>query len=334
MTSAFASCLLEWYRKNRRILPWREDPTPYHVFLSEFMLQQTRVDTVLSYYERFLDSYPSFEALSRAKEEDVMLLWQGLGYYSRARNLLKAAKMVVDDYGGSLPSEEKELKKLPGVGDYMAKAIRGIALGLPSVAVDGNLLRVYARLNALPIDVDVPSSKKACEEYFGSRMENPSAFNQALMDLGELVCMPSGMPKCGGCPFENLCKSRAEGTQLSYPLPKKKPVLQHIRLAVLLVFDGKSIAIRKRSDKGLLASLYEFPNLEGTWDENILQEAVPTLRNVRQAGICKHRFSHIEWTMDVFLCGGTIEDTLIVPVADIGEKYSMPTAFRKTMKYL
>lgn len=298
------------------------------------MLQQTRVDTVLSYYDRFLDRYPSFEALSHAKEEDVMLLWQGLGYYSRARNLLKAAKMVVDEYGGSLPSEEKELKKLPGVGDYMAKAIRGIALGLPSVAVDGNLLRVYARLNALPIDVDVPSSKKACEEYFGSRMENPSAFNQALMDLGELVCMPSGMPKCGACPFENLCKSRAEGTQLSYPLPKKKPVLQHIRLAVLLVFDGKSIAIRKRADKGLLASLYEFPNLEGTWDENTLQEAVPTLRNVRHAGMYKHRFSHIEWTMDVFLCDGALEDTLVVPVAEIGEKYSMPTAFRKTMKYL
>ena len=334
MDKTFASDLLTWYQENRRYLPWREDPKPYHVFLSEIMLQQTRVDTVVPYFQRFLERYPTLQDLAEAKEEDVLLLWQGLGYYSRAKNLLKATKMVVDQFGGQFPSEEKELRTLPGVGEYVSRAIRAIAFDLPAVAVDGNLLRVYARLEALPIDVGEASSKKDCMQHYQERMEHPRDFNQALMDLGELVCLPNGTPKCEVCPFKNRCKSRAQGNPLSYPLPKKKADLRRIRLAVLLLKDGDLIAIRRRDDNGLLASLYEFPNVEGTFTEKKLLEAMPSLTSAKKVGLQKHRFSHIEWTMDVFLCSGTMEGVTMVPLQDIGVTYSLPTAFSKLLTLL
>lgn len=335
MDVAFADTLLSWYGENRRVLPWREDPTPYHVFLSEIMLQQTRVDTVVSYFLRFIDRYPSFNELAKASEDDVLLLWQGLGYYSRARNLLKAAKIVVSEYGGELPQDEESLNRLPGVGDYVCRAVRAIAFNLPAAAVDGNLLRVYARIEALPLDVTSPTSKKECESYFLSKMKEPSSFNQALMDLGELVCLPNGTPRCENCPFQNRCKAKLSGNPLDYPLPKKKGDLRRIRLAVLLVqSDEEHIAVRKRPEVGLLAGLYEFPNSEGAYNVKKLKEHYPSLSKIQKKATMKHRFSHIEWTMDVFVCEGSIEGTDSVSLKDLRASHSLPTAFAKTLSCL
>lgn len=332
---SFSASLLEWYVTSRRILPWREDPTPYHVFLSEIMLQQTRVDTVIPYYERFLAVYPSFEALAKANEGDVYLLWQGLGYYSRARNLHKAAKVVQERFGGALPSDKALLLDLPGVGEYVSSAVLSIAFDKPAVAVDGNLLRVYARYNAKPIDVTSYKSKKDCESFFLEHMDSPSRFNQALMDLGELVCLPHGEPKCEICPLKEKCKGRAQGNPIAYPLPKKKNTVRKEELSVLLAYDSHgNIAIRKRKDGGLLAGLYEFPNESGRLSLCDLSKKYPSLKEIRYVGIAKHRFSHVEWTMSVYEAQGEIEGCEHVPFDELKKRYSLPTAFSKLLDLL
>ena len=326
--------LLLWYEENRRRLPWREDPTPYHVFLSEIMLQQTRVDTVIAYYERFLSRFPTLESLSQAKEEEVLRLWQGLGYYSRAKNLLSAAKMAQNEFGGILPQDEEKLRRLPGVGEYVSHAIASIAFDQKAVAVDGNLLRVYARLNALPIRVDEPKAKRDCEAYYLAYIDSPSRFNQALMDLGELVCLPHGAPKCGLCPLRDCCKAHRQGNPLDYPLPKKKNEAKKVRLAVVLTLEGDAIAVRKRPDEGLLASMNEFPNLEGTLTQEELARAYPSLFQWEFLGKAKHRFSHIEWDMDVYAASGVVEGFDYVPLNELKKRCSLPTAFAKLLPLL
>ena len=330
---SFAEELLQWYEKNRRHLPWREDPTPYHVYLSETMLQQTRVDTVIPYYEAFLNRFPSFEELANADIEEVLSLWQGLGYYSRARNLHASAQIVRDQYNGALPSDFDTLRHLPGVGEYMASAIMAIAFNQPFVAVDGNLLRVYARLEAKPIDVSKPADRKDCGSYFAERMESPSAYNQALMDLGELVCLPHGAPKCQKCPLKKGCKAFAQGNPEEYPPKKKKAMVKEEELTVLLVFDEKgNVSIRKRPETGLLAGLYEFPNVSGHLGVCDLASLFPDAMNIAFLGKEKHRFSHILWKMNVFVATGKLEGCLSVPLSELHERYSMPTAFTKLLK--
>ena len=335
MENTLSKALLEWYQNHARVLPWRSDATPYHVLLSEIMLQQTRVDTVVPYYLRFIDRFPTFRDLAEADEAEVLLLWQGLGYYSRARNLHRAAKEVVSTYGGDLPRDKDSLLHLSGVGPYVSSAVRAIAFNEKDAAVDGNLIRVYARLNAAAVDVTSAKTKTACGEYFLAHMEQPSSFNQALMDLGELICLPHGVPLCDKCPLKQWCKAFQQGNPLDYPPPKKKNEVRQVRLSVLLVTPKAGyVAIHKRPDNGLLAGLYEFPNVEGKFTLSALRQRFPSLEKIQKVGVEKHRFSHILWTMDVYRCEGDMPNVIVVPMREVRQKYSLPTAFAKLLPYL
>ena len=250
-----APALLDWFYTNRRILPFREDPTPYHVWLSEIMLQQTRVSAALPYYERFLAALPDIPALAGCEKEKLHKLWEGLGYYSRVRNLQKAAKIVCAQYGGQLPADYNALLALPGIGEYTAGAIASISFGLPVPAVDGNVLRVFARLYNDPRLVTDPQVKR---EFTARVMEHqPSAkagdYNQALMELGALVCLPNGAPLCEQCPLGRLCRARAAGTALSLP-QKTPPKARRITpVTVALVLSEGRVLLQQRPAKGLLA---------------------------------------------------------------------------------
>ena len=253
--------LLGWYDKNARKLPWRDNPTPYRVWVSEIMLQQTRVETVKPYFERFVREVPDVTALAAVPEDRLLKLWEGLGYYSRARNLQKAAKMVLEEYGGTLPAEPKELRKLPGVGEYTAGAISSIAYGRPEPAVDGNVLRVLARLKADGRDVRNPAVKRGEAEELRKiyPQERCGAFTQALMELGATVCLPNGAPLCGSCPLAGLCEGLRTGRAASLPVLLPKPPRRIEERTVFLLLCGGKAALQKRPETGLLAGMWEFP---------------------------------------------------------------------------
>ena len=260
--------LLIWYDKSHRILPWREYPTPYRVWISEIMLQQTRVEAVRPYYERFLRVLPDIVHLAQVTEDELLKLWEGLGYYNRARNLKKAAVMIQETYGGEMPGQYEELLKLPGIGSYTAGAIASIAFGQPVPAVDGNVLRILARVSADDRDIMDQKVRKNVEERLRNIMPTRAGdFNQALMELGAVVCIPNGMPKCEKCPWESMCRAKAEGTILEYPkkTPKKARTIEE--KTILVIQDENQTALRKRPEKGLLAGMYEFPSLQGYQEE-------------------------------------------------------------------
>lgn len=298
--------LLEWFYKNRRSLPFREDPTPYHVWLSEVMLQQTRVSAVLPYYYRFLEALPDIPALAACEEERLHKLWEGLGYYSRVRNLQKAAKLVCAQYGGQLPADYAALLALPGIGEYTAGAIASISFGLPVPAVDGNVLRVFSRLYNDPGVITEPAVKKA----FTARVmehqppEKAGDYNQALMELGALVCVPNGAPLCGQCPLAEVCRARAAGTIAQLPQKAKPKPRKIVPVTLALVESPAGFLVQQRPQKGLLAGLWQ-PVL---WeDEHLLQAEV--LARLAALGLdtgtaapaalpaAKHIFTHIEWLM-------------------------------------
>lgn len=299
-----APALLDWFYASRRILPFREDPTPYHVWLSEIMLQQTRVSAALPYYERFLAALPDIPALAGCEEEKLHKLWEGLGYYSRVRNLQKAAKIVCAQYGGQLPADYNALLALPGIGEYTAGAIASISFGLPVPAVDGNVLRVFARLYNDPRLVTDPQVKR---EFTARVMEHqPPAkagdYNQALMELGALVCLPNGAPLCEQCPLGTLCRARAAGTALSLP-QKTPPKARRITpVTVALVLNEGRVLLQQRPAKGLLAGLWQ-PVM---WEDTTLTAAETAARLAALGLDCtgahftplpaaKHIFTHIEW---------------------------------------
>ena len=298
--------LLEWFYKNRRSLPFREDPTPYHVWLSEVMLQQTRVSAVLPYYYRFLEELPDIPALAACEEEKLHKLWEGLGYYSRVRNLQKAAKLVCAQYGGQLPADYAALRALPGIGEYTAGAIASISFGLPVPAVDGNVLRVFSRLYNDPGVITEPAVKKA----FTARVmehqppEKAGDYNQALMELGALVCVPNGAPLCGQCPLAEVCRARAAGTTAQLPQKAKPKPRKLVPVTLALVESPAGFLVQQRSEKGLLAGLWQPVLWEG---EHLLQAEV--LARLAALGLdtgtaapaalpaAKHIFTHIEWLM-------------------------------------
>ena len=295
--------LLAWFRANARDLPWRRTADPYRIWVSEIMLQQTRVAAVLGYYARFLEAFPSVEALAAAPEERLMKLWEGLGYYSRARNLQKAARMVAS--AGGFPRTYAGLLALPGVGDYTASAIASAAFGLREAAVDGNVLRVVMRLTDCRDDIGDPRVKKAVrarvQAVMPEREEDIRSFNQALMELGATVCGPNGPPRCAACPAADFCLSRLRGTAESLPVKAAKKARRvEEKTVYLLLRDGKA-ALRRRPDTGLLAALWEFPNVEGALDESAAPAAVlawglePKAWRSRLAA--KHIFTHVEWRM-------------------------------------
>ena len=302
----WAQLLLHWFYANRRDLPWRTVPRdPYKVWVSEIMLQQTRVEAVKPYFERFLSQLPSIEALASCPEDRLLKLWQGLGYYNRARNLQKAARQVAEDFGGAFPDTYEGLLNLSGVGEYTAGAIASIAFGVPVPAVDGNVLRVVMRLTDCRDDIADPKVKKAVRAQIQAVMPEAEAdirvFNQATMELGATVCAPNGPPRCLECPAMAFCKGRLRGTAEDLPVKgAKKPRRVEEKTVFLLVRDGK-IALRKRPGTGLLAGLWEFPNVEGALDEAAAGAAVSVWglepRRWESRLTAKHIFTHVEWHM-------------------------------------
>lgn len=298
-----AEPLLAWYDAGRRILPWREEPTPYHVWLSEIMLQQTRVEAVKPYYDRFLQALPDVESLALVEEEKLLKLWEGLGYYNRARNLKKAAMKIVSEYGGKIPGKYEELLKLPGIGSYTAGAIASIAFGQAQPAVDGNVLRILSRLRADERDILDAKVKKSVEDDLAGVMpaDRPGDFNQALMELGAMICIPNGAAKCEECPWRELCQARAQ--QRVMELPKKAPKKPRNieKKTILVIQDANLVALCKRPDKGLLAGMYEFPSMEGHRDEEqviaYLKELGLSPIRIRKLAPAKHVFTHKEWHM-------------------------------------
>ncbi len=318
--------LLEWYRDNARTLPWRRDPTPYHVLVSEIMLQQTRVAAVLDYYRRFLEELPSVQDLAACPEDKLLKLWQGLGYYSRARNLQRAAKVITEDWGGEFPPDYAALRALPGVGDYTAGAVSSIAFGLPEPAVDGNVLRVVSRVTGDRRDVTRPETKKAVDAALRAVMplSCPGDFNQALMELGATVCLPNGAPLCDRCPAREFCAACREGLAGQLPVkPPKKGRKVEERTVYIILKDGR-VALRKRPGKGLLADLWEYPNELSPWP-------CPVAGEEAFAAQGKHVFTHIEWRMTAYTVAAESEALpagwVWADRAALAEKYALPSAF-------
>ncbi len=332
--------LLQWYETNARTLPWRQDPTPYHVWISEIMLQQTRVEAVKEYYRRFLDRLPTVEALAQADEDQLMKLWQGLGYYNRARNLQKAARMIQEEYQGHFPREYEELLKLPGIGEYTAGAIASMAFGKPVPAVDGNVYRIYTRLKADASDITRGPVRQRIRQEIQEIVpeKEAGAFNQAWMDLGALVCLPNGAPHCSSCPLASCCRAACQGNPQAYPVkPAKKERRQEERTVLLLEYQGKYL-LQKRPDQGLLAGLWEFPSQEGRLGlgqlQDMLSEWDAQEDEIELLGKGKHVFSHVEWHMLGYLIhlrklpDALREETWSTP-EEMQEIYSIPSAFRR-----
>ena len=335
--------LMDWYREAERPLPWRESPTPYHVWLSEIMLQQTRIEAVIPYYERFTRELPDVAALAHADDEKLMKLWEGLGYYSRARNLKKAAIAVMAEHGGELPRTAKELRKLAGIGPYTAGAVASIAFGEPEPAVDGNVLRVVSRLLADPSDIMLPATRERVtaqlRETYPEAGEACRVLTQAWMELGERVCIPNGTPKCEECPVKDLCLAHEAGEEEAYPVRSAKKPRRIEKKTVLLLFCGDKFAVRRRPESGLLAGLWEFPSLDGEVNEDgvrdYLREIGLSAGMIAPTEPAKHIFTHIEWHMSGFVVDiPTVgaSDLVWVTAREWREDYAAPTAYRAFTK--
>jgi A/G-specific adenine glycosylase len=258
--SQIGRLLTQWYQSHSRDLPWRASKDPYRIWISEVMLQQTRVETVIPYYARWMAVFPNLESLSKAGEQEVMQLWEGLGYYSRARNLVKAAHVLITEYQGKFPDTVQELKKLPGVGEYMAGALASIALGRDEIALDGNGLRVIARLVVYTAPINTPASKQAIGDIMRQMLPSGSAgdFNQAIMDLGSLICTPRN-PLCASCPLHSECRAFLQGKPEAYPIKARKTPIPHYVVVAAVIRVGNKVLIDKRKADGLLGGLWEFP---------------------------------------------------------------------------
>ena len=338
--------LLDWYRQNRRDLPWRENRDPYHVLVSEIMLQQTRAETVKPYFRRFLAALPTVADLASADEPTLLKLWEGLGYYSRVRNLQKAARAVVENHSGRIPADFDALLKLPGVGRYTAGAVASIAFDIPVPAVDGNVLRVMARLTGDDTDILSPVAKKTAEAALAPCVPADGAgdFTQSLIELGALVCVP-GEPRCGECPLHLLCAAKREGKQNVLPvrLAKTKRRVEERTVLILRWQDCRDpgrgavqIALRKRPPEGLLGGLYEFPCLDGHASEEEVADYLTreglTVGAVRRLPAAKHLFSHIEWRMigyevELTAMPPEVKDWFFAEVSELDEQYAIPSAY-------
>lgn len=333
--SQLPSALLPWYREHRRELPWRADREPYHIWLSEIMLQQTRVEAVKGYYTRFLAALPTVEALAGCDDDALHKLWEGLGYYSRVRNMKKAALVIMEQHGGVFPMEYAEVLALPGIGDYTAGAICSIAYDLPTPAVDGNVLRVFSRLMDDPSPIDLPATKKAVTEALAAVYPREAGdFTQALMELGATVCGPNRKPACESCPCQGFCLGCRNGTAETLPVKSpKKEKRQEDRTVFIISCDGR-YALEKRPDKGLLAGLWQFPNVSGHLDtaqalaaaENMGVQPKELFREVSR----KHIFTHIQWNMKgIYLEAANMAGRFQwFTEAQINTQAALPTAFR------
>ena len=338
--------LVEWYRKNKRELPWRDIKDPYRIWVSEIMLQQTRVEAVKPFYARFLNAFPTIQDLANAEEDLLLKMWEGLGYYNRVRNMQKAARQMVELYDGAFPESYMEIRALTGIGNYTAGAISSFAFDIPKPAVDGNVLRVISRITGSYDDIMKASTKTKVEEQLETVIPKDAAcdFNQGLIELGAIVCVPNGAPKCEECPLSHLCYANQNNVQEELPVKKKAKERKVEKRTVFIFKDGEKVAIRKRPGKGLLAGLYELPNIKGemTEDEALAYSKQIGLAplHIKPLGEAKHIFSHVEWQM----CGYSIrvdeleksctEDMLFVHPQEVEKEYPIPAAFEYYVKYV
>ena len=334
--AALPSLLLPWYRAGHRDLPWRAGREPYHIWISEIMLQQTRVEAVKGYYARFLTALPTVEALAGCGDDALHKLWEGLGYYSRVRNLKKAAQVIMAQYGGTFPRSHSQILALPGIGDYTAGAICSIAYDQPTPAVDGNVLRVISRLLNDPAPIDLPATKKAVTAALAAIYPAEAGdFTQALMELGATLCGPNRKPGCETCPCRSICQACANGTAETLPVKSpKKDKRQEDRTVFILSCDGR-YALQKRPNKGLLAGLWQFPNTAGCLSTAEALAEVERMglspREIHKELHKKHIFTHIQWNMK----GIYLE--VAKPAAsfqwftpgEINTQAALPTAFRQ-----
>ena len=325
LMKAAVSPLLEWYRVCKRDLPWRKARTFYSVLVSELMLQQTRVEAVKERYVQFLQRFPAPEALAGASEDEVLKNWEGLGYYSRARNLHKAAKIIAEQ---GFPKDFAGVRALPGVGDYTAGAICSIALGLPQPAVDGNVLRILSRLYADGANIDEPATRARWSELLRAAYPPETGdFCEALMELGAIVCVPNGAPLCGACPWAGLCRAHLAGEEERYPVRSEKKARRIVEATVLVLRCGNKYALEKRPAKGLLAGLWQFPFFEGE---------APEFGKVLAEKRAKHIFTHVEWRMQGRLVQARAElPQYVWATADeIRRTYAVPSALKAFMDWI
>lgn len=330
--------LLKWYDSGRRDLPWRKDTDPYRVWVSEIMLQQTRVETVIPYYLRFVEAVPSVECLAQISDEALLKLWEGLGYYRRAANLKKAAVQVIQQYAGQLPDEVSKLSRLPGIGLYTAGAIASIAFGRPVPAADGNVFRIMARLKGLEESIDDSILRKKLTSELSSWIPSnrPGDFNQALMDLGATICLPNGVPLCQKCPLCGHCRAYEGGKTSEIPRrTEKKPRKVH-RKTFFLIFQDEKLALQRRAKGSLLENLWELPGLEGWLSGDACPDALEkwgvTPASIEPLSPAKHVFTHLEWHMKAFhvTCAQIKEPErwAWASVEDLAVRYPVPAAFR------
>ncbi len=310
------TALVTWYLEEKRDLPWRKTSDPYKIWVSEVMLQQTKVETVIPYYERFIEKYPSLEALASAKEEELLKQWEGLGYYSRARNLQAGVREVVEQYNSTVPSNRQEISTLKGVGPYTAGAVLSIAYGVPEHAVDGNVMRVLSRILLIEEDIAKPKTKKIFEAAVMDLIdkENPSAFNQGLMELGAVICTPT-KPKCLLCPVREYCTAYFEGKQDKLPIKSKSQKSKtHYMKAMIITRDDRKILLEQRASKGLLANMWQFPMVELPTPSHTIEEVMEYEYGVetkkgQELLSFKHVFSHLVWEIECFEAKLTHEKT-------------------------
>ncbi|MBQ8983135.1 MAG: A/G-specific adenine glycosylase [Lachnospiraceae bacterium] len=349
--------LLIWYPEHARDLPWRKDKDPYHIWLSEIMLQQTRVEAVKDYYKRFLAELPDIRHLAEVEEDRLLKLWEGLGYYNRARNLQKAAISIMEDYGGAFPQTYEEIRSLAGIGDYTAGAIGSICFDLPTPAVDGNVLRVYTRIMEDDSNIDKQSTKNAVRDalaevyqelkgYRDDKAENEypagscGMATQALMEIGATVCVPNGTPKCEECPLSAICGACMHQSWNMYPVRNEKKSRRVEDKTVFVLTCGDKVAVRKRQSKGLLAGLWEFPNVEGHMSK---QQAADTAADWQTAPEqmqmnynYTHIFSHVEWRMTAYYlaCRKLAEPFTWVDMDELDQNIAIPSAFKPFVEVL
>jgi A/G-specific adenine glycosylase len=304
--------LLQWYQKNARELPWRSAPQPYRTWISEVMLQQTQVETVLPYFERWMMRFPDLTSLAVASEQEVLALWEGLGYYSRARNIWKTAQFIMDQYDGVIPGSVQELIKLPGIGDYIAAAIASIAFGADVAALDGNIKRVYARCLDLDSPLGTPDAENQLKVFADQQLPVGRAgdLNQALMDLGAMVCIP-GKPRCDMCPLTSECLAFQNGTQSIRPVKKVKPKVPHYMVTAAVISSCDRVLIARRPANGLLGNLWEFPggklqdgdpDLAACLQREIMEEMGCRINVGEPFGVYSHAYTHFKITLHAFLC--------------------------------
>ncbi len=340
------SPLLTWYAANKRDLPWRNTRDPYRIWLSEIMLQQTRVEAVKGYYARFLEALPTVADLSAAGEEQVLKLWEGLGYYSRVRNMQKAARVVMEEYGGTLPADHDALLGLCGIGPYTAAAIASIAFSIPKAVVDGNVLRVFTRVCADATDIGDAQFKKEVAQKLDAIIptEEPGTFNQAMMDLGAMVCAPGQIPRCDICPLSSFCRAHLAHEETAYPVRSKAKPRKIEKMTVFLIRDGDCYLIRKRQERGLLAGMYEPVHTSGWLDEEEALTFIKGLRldplHIERIEDAVHIFTHKEWHMRAYeirvgsLPGKEPQGLVFADRMQMRQTYPLPSAFAVYKKHM